>query len=198
LIVALQRRFLLGRRISILKFRQGDEMKKYLMVLTVLGSLLFSNSIFAATEDELKMMTTEARGAIALGDDEKAISLCDEVLKLDPNFPSAYAARARAKLNLEDDAGALQDANRAVELSATYSATFIDPAYYVKAALLVLDEQQTDLQPALEFITKAITLTQFTPVPAYYELRANIHKTMGNQERADADFAKMDEVLKAQ
>jgi tetratricopeptide (TPR) repeat protein len=159
------------------------------MVLTVVGSLLFSNTIFAATQDELTLMMYDARGAIGLGKYEDAMGFCDQALKSGPNFAEAYAVRSQAKFSLKNIDGALEDANKAIELEPE---EYIDPAYYVRA--LIALEHAADPAQALEFIEKAIDIVEFEPVPEYFELRADIYKKMGKQDLADADLLKAKEI----
>lgn len=169
--------------------QQGEKMKRCFMFLIVAGSLLFSNTIFAATQDELTLMIYDARGAIGLGKYEDAMGLCDQALKSNPDSAEAYAVRSQAKFGLQDIDGALQDADKAIGLQPE---EYIDPAYYVRARIAL--EQAADPAEALGFIEKAIDIVEFEPVPEYFELRADIYKSMGKQDLADADLLKAKEI----
>lgn len=166
-------------------------MKKGMYGFVLIASLFLTSPLFAATEDELRVLMTDARGASEFGDFDNAMSFCDQAIEAKPDFAEAYALRAQAKAALNDMEGARTDAQKAVELAPDEQS--IHPAYYVQAVLALDVDSKPDA--ALASITKAVDLTASKPVAEYYELRADIHKAMGNQSLADADMAKSDEIL---
>lgn len=59
---------------------------------------------------------------------DKALSLCDEALELQPDFAEAYKLRGGVKHRLHDDAGAAEDLKRSLELNPE-SASQLDGEY---------------------------------------------------------------------
>lgn len=168
-------------------------MRKIVLILVMLGGLVFNQNVFAAVEDDLRGMLTDARGAILMGDFENAVSFCDKAIETKADFAEGYAVRSEAKVYLKDVQAAQADADKAIELAPEGKSTHI--AYFVKAIIALDFDAQAE--QALGFVNKAIELTAIEPLEEYYELRADIHKAMGNQELADADIAKVDELVAA-
>jgi tetratricopeptide (TPR) repeat protein len=169
-------------------------MRKIVLMLVMLGSLVFNQNVFAAVEDDLRGMLTDARGAILMGDFENALSFCDKAIETKADFAEAYAVRSEAKVYMKDSDGAMADAKKAIELAPEDKS--IHAAYYVRAIIALDFAAEPD--KALEFVNKAIELTSLEPVGEYYELRSDIHKAMGHQDLADADLSKVDEIFAAQ
>lgn len=158
-------------------------MNKFFMIILTLACLSVT-PVFADQADDLRILMTDAKGAIMLGDVNEAISFCDQALAIDSNFAEAYALRAEAKGLAEDIDAALADANKAIELAP--DSNKIHSAYYVRSVISL--DYSSEPDQALEFMNKAIELKNDDPF--YYEFRGEIHTTLGNQDLADADFAK--------
>ncbi len=174
-------------------------MKKVISALVLAGFLFYSNVSFALTPAELRTMVTEADEAFRWADFEKAMELCNEIIKADPNYAAAYAVRAAVLFNSNpgnDDAwedvldNAQSDAIKATELPS--DGYLIDLAYYWLARFSF--EYLLTSEHALEFITEAIKLTQDDPFDKYYELRSEIYKSLGKTELSDQDKAKVDQL----
>jgi len=69
----------------------------------------------------------DARAAYGSADYSRAVSLCDEVLKLDPKHAAAHALRGKAKKDLGDIDAATADLNKAIALDAN-----LGEAYYIR------------------------------------------------------------------
>jgi tetratricopeptide (TPR) repeat protein len=166
-------------------------MKKNVLILAFVCCLVMSQTVFAAVEDDLRAMMTDARGASDFGEFDQVLAFCNQAIQIKSDFPEAYALRSQAKAALEDMDGAKADAQKAIELAPGDKS--IHPAYYVQAVIAF--DGSAEPARALEFISKAIELTSAAPLSEYYDLRAEIYKTMGKQDLADADQAKSDEIM---
>lgn len=168
-------------------------MKKLMSVLVVVGGLFCSSISFALTPAELRTMVTEAHEAYRWGELEKAMELCNELIKADPNYAAAYAVRAVVQYNLAQDIdsaidNAMNDVDKATSLPS--DGYLIDVAYFWLAKLSL--EYFEDPQASLEHITSAIELTRDDPFSDYFEFRSEIYKTLGNMELSAQDKAKAD------
>lgn len=115
------------------------------------------------------------------GDYDRAVYQYTEALKINPRHASAYNNRAWAKYQQGQCRGALSDANRALDLSATTS------YYHTRAAIYNCMERYHD---ALTDLNKAIpTASTNSEKGTLYAERAKARVGMGNTEAALADYS---------
>lgn len=165
-------------------------MRKYLVVFGLMMVCAVPQMVWAMTEDEMYNAVYEAQAMSMLADLDGATQLCEKVLTEKPDFAPAWATRADIKLFRKDMDGALADAKKAIELDPENQEIAL--AYYVRATIAL--DMAAQPNEALEFINKAIDLSYADPQIDYYELRAQIYAQLGNQEAADADLAKVEEL----
>ncbi len=163
-------------------------MKKVFILVLFLFMVGLNGLAIADKADDLRVLMTDARGALDAMQVEESIEFCDKAIELDPNFAEGYANRAIAKATKEDFDGALVDAKKAIELDP--DSPKIHFAYYVRAAIAL--DQAAEPDKALEYINKAIALKDDDPFS--YELRASIYEKLGNTELAEKDYAKSESV----
>lgn len=165
-------------------------MKKRVMALMMAVTMISSLPVFAATEEELKKYVLDAYEATISGDWDDAKDLCDQAIGADPGYASAYAVRSMIKYNLEDDPGASEDAQKAIELSP--DGYLVDLAYHLLAILSF--DLEADYPKALQYSNKAIDLARDAPLADYYDLRAEIYQALGNAELSEKDKARAAEI----
>lgn len=107
----------------------------------------------------------------------------NEAVRLDPNSPFPYSQRGQLYRETEQLDKALADVNRAIELSPFY-------IYYERRARIYAELK--DFEHALKDYTEAIR--QKPETDYYYQDRAEIYRTLGKTDLAEADEIKYKEL----
>jgi len=111
--------------------------------------------------DTVDLLFARALAAQAAGERELAIALLDHAVGLAPSFMQAHALRGSLRLSAGDEAGALGDFMRAIEL---------EPRQYdVRIALAEIMAANGDKRGAFEMLQKAL---EWNPHEAYALERA--------------------------
>ena len=101
----------------------------------------------------------------------EAIESYTRAIKLNPQSPVYYGNRSQAKLNIQDFEGALEDADKSIELDQSYT-----KAYYRKA---VASKGLGNYQTALEEFQR---LQNFCPNDKSYQKQIQDCKTLISQQ----------------
>ena len=103
--------------------QQGDAgFRPTSVLLDVSGEIvdLMERNVIEASEalaDQRTELLTEIDALLATGDLHAALAVADEAVALDPHASTTWVARSRVRARLADVEGALEDAQRAVELA---------------------------------------------------------------------------------
>ncbi|OLP16692.1 hypothetical protein BST81_19840 [Leptolyngbya sp. 'hensonii'] len=126
-----------------------------------------------------------ANQRVKQGDNQGAIQLLNQALKLKPKYSLAYYNRGNAKLRLRDYPGAISDYNQAIRVNVDWGT--VDPAYaYINRG--VARTLSGDRQGAIADYTQALKVNPQN-ADAYYN-RGLDYRDMGDNQRAVADFKK--------
>jgi len=121
---------------------------------------------------------------MSIGNFKKAVSDLTQAMEYDPENPEIYRMRGAAYIQLNFKNKAMEDLNRALELDP------YDPiAYYVRATCYMMSN---DITNTLENLNQAIKLEPGSPLT--YFARASIYESIGEKEKAEADFQKAQEL----
>ncbi len=156
----------------------------------------FATASRAAQKDEAGsrkayFLVIEADKKLQAGDTEGARRLLDQAIAIDPNDARAHAVRAQVLEARKDNAGALAEWLRAVELSPS------DPVMLVEAGRLL--GKAGRMQEAIAYFRRAAVADPRMPEP-HLMLAAAYHR-LGRTEEASAEeavFRKLEEARKAQ
>jgi tetratricopeptide (TPR) repeat protein len=114
-----------------------------------------------------------------------AIAELDEALRIDPNSADAYSVRAMTRTENQELAAAEADALKALQLSPKMALAM--------RSLGFIRLQQNRLDECIDLMTQAIALEPSSP--RAYDVRAVAHRRAGNLAAAQADEAKVKELL---
>ncbi len=78
------------------------------------------DQILAFNPEDVEALTYKADEVLELGEAEWALNLCDQALGINPDYPYAYYQRACANATLNQLDSAMDDLQKAIELSKTY------------------------------------------------------------------------------
>ena len=118
-----------------------------------------------------------------LGQYERAIQDFDKAIELNPNLYQAYYNRGNAYYDLGQYERAIQDFNKAIELNPNFA-----DAYYNRGNAYRNLKQYT---LAIKDFNKALSLLEH---PIIYNNRGLCYKALGDEKKAQADFAKAKEL----
>lgn len=120
-----------------------------------------------------------------LGNYRDAVADLNKVIELDPNNAKAYGVRGVALANTGDNKKAVADFDKAISLKPN------DVANYENRGLVY--GNMGDFKSALADFDKVISLK---PTAEAYQRRAQCYEALGDNEKAQADLAKANELTK--
>jgi tetratricopeptide (TPR) repeat protein len=121
---------------------------------------------------------------------DEAVSDLDKAIELDPGLVHAYHNKGHFSLLKEDFAGAITYFSKAISLKPNYSLAYVFRA--------VAYSEIGDKEHCLADLDRKIDSTSMslTELHRAYLLRSLVYAQLGEQEKADANAAKADELKK--